>query len=174
METAAHAPHRFGPDTSTARNPQNSATDDYDNDYLFGPEPNPDISNIIEWVRVYKNPQTTPTRELGTPTATSGGFRQWAIPGVAIGRAWVYPSMHWEETERDWSALNEDQIWVDFNTATGDGSLIETGENSGLVTATENTTVKPGDRVAIAVKFTTWGWLCPVRHDNWPTHGDKV
>ena len=157
METAAHAPHRFGPDTSTSRNPQNSATDDYDNDYLFGPDPNPDISNIIEWVRVYKNPKTTPTRELGTPTQTSGPYRQWAIPGVAIGASWVYPSMHWEETERDWSALNEDEVWVDFNTATGDGSLIDTGENSGLVTATENTTVKRGDRVAIAVKFTTWG-----------------
>ena len=154
METAAHAPHRFGPDESTTASPQNG---DYDNDYLFGPEPNPDISNIIEWVRVYKNPKTTPTSELGTPTATSGPYRQWAIPGVAIGATWPYPSMHWEETERDWSILNADEVWVDFNTATGDGSLIDTGENSGLVTATENTTVKPGDRVAIAVKFTTWG-----------------
>ena len=154
METAAHAPHRFGPDESTTASPQNG---DYDNDYLFGPEPNPDISNIIEWVRVYKNPKTTPTRELGTPTATSGPYRQWAIPGVAIGATWPYPSMHWEETESDWSILNADEVWVDFNTATGDGSLIDTGENSGLVTATENTTVKPRDRVAIAVKFTTWG-----------------
>ena len=153
METEAHAPHRFGPDESTSAT-QHS---DYDNDYLFGPDPNPDISNIIEWVRVYKNPKTTPTSELGTPTADSGGFRQWAIPGVAIGAAWPYPSMHWEETERGWSALNADEVWVDFNTATGDGSLIDTGENSGLVTATENTTVKPRDRVAIAVKFTTWG-----------------
>ena len=154
METAAHAPHRFGPDESTTASPQNG---DYDNDYLFGPDPNPDISNIIEWVRVYKNPKTTPTSELGTPTATSGPYRQWAIPGVAIGATWPYPSMHWEETERDWSILNADEVWVDFNTETGDGSLIDTGENSGLVTATENTTVKPGDRVAIAVKFTTWG-----------------
>ncbi len=156
METEAHAPHRFGPDESTSAT-QHS---DYDNDYLFGPDPNPDISNIIEWVRVYKNPKTTPTSELGTPTADSGGFRQWAIPGVAIGAAWPYPSMHWEETERGWSALNADEVWVDFNTATGDGSLLEDPEKpgeSGLVTATENTTVKLRDRVAIAVKFTTWG-----------------
>ncbi|RKU36817.1 hypothetical protein C6495_02725 [Candidatus Poribacteria bacterium] len=157
METAAHAPHRFDADKSTTRNPQNSATNDFDNDYIFGPDPNPDISNIIEWVRVYKNPKTTPTRELGSPTQTSGRFRRWAMPGVAIGSSWILPSMHWEETESDWSALNEGEVWVDFNTATGDGSLIDTGENSGLVTATENTTVTVNDRVAIAVKFTTFG-----------------
>ena len=155
METTAHAPHRFGPDQSTI---VVSASDDYGNDYLFGPEPNPDISNIIEWVRVYKNPKTTFTRELGTPVG-SGRLRAWTIPDVAIGIVplTVYPSLHWEEADFEWSALNEDEVWVNFNTATEDGSLIDTGENSGLVTATENTTVKRGDRVAIAVKFTTWG-----------------
>ena len=158
METAAHAPHRFNSDTSTTRNSQNSATNDYDNDYIFGPDPNPDISNIIEWVRVYKNPKTTFTRELGTPVG-SGRLRAWTIPDVAIGIVplTVYPSLHWEEADLEWSALNEDEVWVNFNTATEDGSLIDTGENSGLVTATENTTVTVNDRVAIAVKFTTWG-----------------
>ena len=55
-----------------------------------------------------------------------------------------------------WNPDN-DAIWVDFDSRDEGGALIDTGENSGLVTATENTTVQPGDRVAIAVNFTTWG-----------------
>ena len=55
-----------------------------------------------------------------------------------------------------WNPDN-DAIWVDFDSRDEGGALIDTGENSGLVTETENTTVVPGDRVAIAVNFTTWG-----------------
>ena len=54
---------------------------------------------------------------------------------------------------------HDNAIWVHFDSADDGGALIDTGENSGLVTETENTTVKPGDRVAIAVNFTTWGGL---------------
>ena len=72
---------------------------------------------------------------------------------METGNSHLMPSLHWEE--REW--IPETAIWVDFNTQTGDGGLIDTGPNSGLVTATENTTVVPGDRVAIAVNITTWG-----------------
>ena len=59
-------------------------------------------------------------------------------------------------------ALGPDEVWVNFVSADDGGALIDTGENSGLVTETENTMVKPGDRVAIAVNFNTWnGWARP-------------
>ncbi len=70
----------------------------------------------------------------------------------------MQPSVHWESYDPMWD--HQGGIWVDFNTETGDGSLLEDPEKpgeSGLVTAYKNTTVKPGDRVAIAVKFTSWG-----------------
>ena len=118
-----------------------------------------DLSDVINWVRVYKNPKATPTSELGPPTGTFRNIRQWRMPGVVTGATWLRPPIHWEENEPGWNALGPDEVWVNLNTEPGDdyGSLIDTGENSGLVTATENTTVKPKDRVAIAVNFNTWG-----------------
>ena len=119
-----------------------------------------DSFDVINWVRVYKNPKVTRTSELGAPAASFGSIRQWDIPGVVTGNSWIRPSLHWEENVPGWDALGDDEVWVNFNTETGDGSLLEDpakpGE-SGLVTATENTTVKRGDRVAIAVNFNTWG-----------------
>ena len=118
-----------------------------------------DLSECINWVRVYKNPKATPTSELGPPTGTFRNIRQWRMPGVVTGATWLRPSIHWEEIEPGWDALGRGEVWVNLNTEPGDdyGSLIDTGENSGLVTATENTTVKRDDRVAIAVNFNTWG-----------------
>ena len=118
-----------------------------------------DLSECINWVRVYKNPKATPTSELGPPTGTFQNIRQWRMPGVVTGATWLRPSIHWEEIEPGWDALGRGEVWVNLNTEPGDdyGSLIDTGENSGLVTATENTTVKRDDRVAIAVNFNTWG-----------------
>ncbi len=118
-----------------------------------------DLSDVINWVRVYKNPKATPTSELGPPSSTFRNIRQWRIPGVVTGPTWLRPPIHWEEIEPGWNALGPDEVWVNLNTEPGDdyGSLIDTGENSGLVTATENTTVKRDDRVAIAVNFNTWG-----------------
>ena len=69
------------------------------------------------------------------------------------------PSLHWEELEPGWDARGPDEVWVDFDSADDGGALIDTGPNSGLVTATENTTVQPGDRVAIAVNFNSWGGI---------------
>ena len=123
----------------------------------FHNEPPRDLSDVIHWVRVYKNPKTTRTSELGTHTAASGNLRQWNVPGVETGPSWVMSSLTWEQLEPGWDARGPDEVWVHFVSADDGGALIDTGENSGLVTADKNTTVKPGDRVAIAVNFTSWG-----------------
>ena len=108
---------------------------------LYANKPPQDPADIINWVRVYKNPKTSPA------TVTRN---------VATGASALSPSLHWEENVPGWRA--DQAIWVDFNTI--DGSLSPDPEKdddeTGLVTATENTTVKPGDRVAIAVNITTW------------------
>ena len=121
-----------------------------------------DLSDVINWVRVYKNPKTTPATELtelfytGVTWRIGQAIRQ--MPNVATGNSILLPSQFWEEYDSMWNSDNA--IWVDFDTVNGDGSLFEDpakeGE-SGLVTADKNTTVKVGDRVAIAVNFTTWG-----------------
>ena len=125
-----------------------------------------DLSDVINWVRVYKNPKTTLPGDI-PGSSRSQAFRDGparktytfrTIPGVATGESTLQPSVHWESYDPMWD--HQGDIWVDFNTETGDGSLLEDPEKpgeSGLVTATENTTVKDGDRVAIAVKFTSWG-----------------
>ena len=113
----------------------------------------------INWVRVYKNPKTSPATEftvIGNLFNLPGNPLH-QVPGVETGASILLPSLHWEETEPMWH--HDNAIWVHFDSADDGGALIDTGENSGLVTETENTTVKPGDRVAIAVNFTTWGGL---------------
>ena len=110
---------------------------------LYSNKPPLDPADIINWVRVYKNPKTSPATVTGN---------------VATGASALSPSQHWEEEVPGWTAAQA--IWVDFNTMSGDGSLLPDPEKdddeTGRVTATENTTVKPGDRVAIAVNITTW------------------
>ena len=132
--------------------------------HTYANKPPQDPSEIINWVRVYKNPKTTPATDLTeefhpqVPRRLSAKFPFWQVPNVATGPAYLRPSLHWEEADPMW--IPETAIWVDFNTMSGDGSLLpdpaKDGE-SGLVTADKNTTVKPGDRVAIAVNITTWG-----------------
>ena len=111
---------------------------------LYNNQPPLDPADIINWVRVYKNPKTSPATVTGN---------------VATGVSALAPSLHWEENVPGWRA--DQAIWVDFNTMSGDGSLSpdpdKDDSETGLVTADKNTTVKPGDRVAIAVNITTWG-----------------
>ena len=156
METEAHTKHRTA--TIPAADIQNKGFARARSDLIaagaagFTTDP-PDLSNVINWVRVYKNPKTTPA-----PVTGNAGHSLRTLPGVVTGSSYLMPTLHWEDTIPGWSS--DTVVWVNFNTVTGDGSLFEdtakVGE-SGLVTATENTTVKPGDRVAIAVNFTTWG-----------------
>ena len=111
----------------------------------------------IEWIRIYKNPKTTPLAELqrvGTyqkdgidtsPVITPSNFPN--------RRARLLPSL-WKEYEpilegtTPLASVEDTYFWVDIATS---GGLIDTGDNSGLVTATENNTVVPGDIVAIAI-----------------------
>ena len=156
METAAHTKHRTA--TIPAADIQNKGFARARSDLIaagaagFATDP-PDLSNVINWVRVYKNPKTTPATVTGNT-----GHSLRTLPGVVTGSSYLMPTLHWEDTIPGWSS--DTTVWVNFDTVDGDGSLFEDtakeGE-SGLVTATENTTVKPGDRVAIAVNFTTWG-----------------
>ncbi len=164
IETAAHAPHieQAIRDADYGNKAFADVLRDLDSSKFAAPPPWDDLFDCINWVRVYKNPKTTPTSELGAPTATSGNLRQWNFPGVETGPSWAMPSLHWEEKEPGWDALGPDEVWVNFDSADDGGALIDTGPNSGLVTATENTTVQRGDRVAIAVNFNTWGgWGSP-------------
>ena len=151
METAAHAPHIEQPirDSDYGNKAFADVLRDLDPSKHAAPPPWADLFDCINWVRVYKNPKTSPATVTGN---------------VATGVGELLPSLQWEEVVPGWSADTE--IWVDFNTMSGDGSLLpdpaKDDSETGLVTATENTTVKRGDRVAIAVNFNTWGgWGAP-------------
>ena len=154
METAAHTLHRIDKHYEAPQNRVDEDTFDYDDPSHV------DFANVIEWVRVYKNPRTTLGSELPSPgnVFNQAGYPVRRAPGVATGLSYLLPSQHGEDLDPMWNP--QTAIWVDFDVVDGDGSLFEDpakeGE-SGLVTADKNTTVKPGDRVAIAVKFTSWG-----------------
>ena len=130
----------------------------------------------IQWIRIYKNPKTTPLAKLkdegdylyGNPARTVNdiilpkGFEVPVDDQVRGRRARVFPSLWTEykeilDDELKLDTLGDDEyFWVDIDPNPGlsdatSGELIDTGENSGLVTATENTTVVPGDIVAIAI-----------------------
>ena len=117
----------------------------------------------IEWIRVYKNPKTTPLADLQrVGTYHRDGTDTNPVitpPGFPNRRARLFPSL-WKEYEKvlplngrpaetQLASVEDTYFWVDIDPTSG--GLIDTGDNSGLVTATENTTVVPGDRVAIAI-----------------------
>ena len=126
----------------------------------------------IEWIRVYKNPKTTP---MGDPnlkviddykkdsTVTN---RIITAPGFPNRRARLFPSLwkHYEAIlDGDTTLAAEEAkgnfFWVDIDPGSGPSDPMSGGlladkskpGSSGLVTATEHTTVVPGDIVAIAI-----------------------
>ena len=125
----------------------------------------------IQWIRIYKNPKTTP---LGDSALNYGGLYKWrditmltdrsndyivnhVINPIGNRRARLFPSL-WTEYNQlvtrkvTLDAVDDDYFWVDIDPTSGE--LIEDPDqrdNSGLVTATENTRVVPGDIVAIAI-----------------------
>ena len=115
----------------------------------------------IQWIRIYKNPKTTPLAELTivsdykkVNTTTNHVITP---PGFPKRRARLFPSL-WKEYEeildRDTTLAEEEAnyFWVDIHPANGE--LYPDPEkpgNSGLVTDSEHTTVVPGDTVAIAI-----------------------
>ena len=171
METAAHLPHIKKSITNAdyGNKAFSQVLRDLDSSYHHAAPPWDDLFDCINWVRVYKNPKTTPATDLteeryinpalGAPPPgirLNADFPNWRVPNVETGPSSLMPSLHWETIDPMWNPDN-DAIWVDFDSADDGGALIDTGPNSGLVTADKNTTVKPGDRVAIAVNFNTWG-----------------
>ena len=119
----------------------------------------------IEWIRVYKNPKTTPLEDpklevidayKKDSTVTN---RIITAPGFPNRRARLFPSLwkHYEAILDGDTTLTAEEdkgnyFWVDIHPDTGE--LLEDRSkpgNSGLVTDSEHTTVVPGDIVAIAI-----------------------
>ena len=130
----------------------------------------------IQWIRIYKNPKTTklgePTKPGGPVLQQVGTYHREGIdtnpvvtpPGFESRRARLFPSF-WKDYEPLWKAPAQlasgpdTYFWVNIEPGTGPsdptsgGLLVDPNKpgNSGLVTATENNTVVPGDIVAIAI-----------------------
>ena len=116
----------------------------------------------IEWIRIYKNPKTTKLADLPARTVAMKRYKKGSVdtnpiitpPGFSYRPARLFPSL-WTQYKDIFdgtptlAAAENNYFWVDIDPTSGE--LIDTGDNSGLVTATENRTVLPGDIVAIAI-----------------------
>ena len=121
----------------------------------YNPAPDPLPSDIIQWIRVYKNPKRVSVtgsdiERIATVFNSTAPVLSFEDYGISLTTQLLPSYNAWEVN------LNDSNLfWVQFK-PTDDpddpGGLIDTGENSGLVTATENTTVKVGDMIAIAVR----------------------
>ena len=117
------------------------------------------LSDMIQWIRVYKNPERVDKSDLqpagdafSHPIFTFDGF------GIPI-TTFLYPSNRGPNYDAT-AAQNPNIKWVKFNPTNhpdDPGGLIDTGENSGRVTATENTSVGVDDIVAIAIRVKDFG-----------------
>ena len=128
----------------------------------------------IEWIRIYKNPRTTKLAKLQEDGEVVGNYdrRAWWTTNRSedilvnrvitpsdfpTRRARIFPSLYadYEKLVKGEVTLDEvddDYFWVNINPKNGE--LLPDDDkpgNSGLVTATENNTVVPGDIVAIAI-----------------------
>ena len=159
MQTAAHT--QIG-DINQRHSGQREGRGTWQPGHLTGPNPIP--QEIINWIRVYKNPEivrVAPDGELSSnaPANLLFTFSGEPLPvydfsayDLAVKYGYLRPSYYGE--------TGQDVYWVKFDS---DGDLFEDPAkegNSGLVTATENTSVGIGDIVAIAVNITSWGGTC--------------
>ena len=143
MQTAAH---------------ESWGTIERDTDEHYGRLPRTPFSDMIQWIRVYKNPKIVPRGEIQFGPNNFGHllftFDKFDITGL---RAPLNPSFRGPDYDE---ADDENLFWVQFhptNHPDDPGGLIDTGENSGLVTATENTSVAVDDMVAIAIRVKDMG-----------------
>ena len=132
----------------------------------------------IQWIRIYKNPKTMKLAKLQEDGAVVGTYHRdngpdtnpvVTPPDFEKRRARLFPSF-WKDYEKLWPSNGlpaqtqlatevDNYFWVNIEPGGGpgdptSGGLLEDPNkpgNSGLVTATENTTVVPGDIVAIAI-----------------------
>ena len=147
MQTSAHRGNGIA-------NPQAGG----DHRYLNAPDtPLPDI---IQWIRVYKNPEIVHRTDLSDQE--QAGTYEWRpvfrfdALGIPI-TSQLNPSFLGPDYNR---AEDTKLFWVKFkptNDADDPGGLFDTGDNSGLVTATENTAVGVDDIVAIAIRVKDLG-----------------
>ena len=108
-------------------------------------------NDIINWIRVYKNPETV-SREKLTRPGTFAGLSVYDFS--AFGIDWLVTYLQPSEY---FSQHPQELFWVRFDATTGELFEEADNPNSGRVTATEHTSVAVGDLVAIAVNITTWG-----------------
>ena len=110
----------------------------------------------INWIRVHKNPKITPATELTSlarktfwPLTDHRPVYDFTSKGFQNRNTLLLPSrgVRYNDMEENWGS--EAPFWVDFDPVTG--ALPEPGPNGGLITATENTVARVGDRVAIAI-----------------------
>ena len=121
----------------------------------YSPAPDPLPSDIIQWIRVYKNPKIVSVtgsdiERIATVFNSSSPVLSFEHYGISLTTQLLPSYNAWEVNLAD-----PNLFWVQFKPTDhpdDPGGLIDTGENSGLVTATENTTVKVGDMIAIAVR----------------------
>ena len=120
-----------------------------------GRKPHTPLSDIIQWIRIYKNPEMVDKSQL-QPAGYYFGYPLFTFEEFGI-TTFIFPSSYGPDYSAT-DAQNPDIKWVKFDGETGDLFEDETrpGE-SGLVTATENTSVKVGDRVAIAIRVKDLG-----------------
>ena len=121
----------------------------------YNPAPDPLPSDIIQWIRVYKNPKRVSVtgsdiERIATVFNSTAPVLSFEDYGISLTTQLLPSYNAWEVN------LNDPNLfWVQFK-PTDDpddpGGLIDTGENSGLVTATENTSVAVGEIIAIAVR----------------------
>ena len=123
-----------------------------DNDEHRGELPPRPLSDMIQWIRIYKNPETVPKSQL-QPDGDFASFPLFTFDTFGIPlTTFLYPSNRGPDYNAT-AAQNPDIFWVKFDGETGYLFEDETrpGE-SGLVTATENTSVAVDDIVAIAIR----------------------
>ena len=140
-----------------------------------GPVLTKPLSDIIQWIRIYKNPKIVPRSQLDETGEYFNDVRLFRFDEFGITEllaplnAPTFPSPYYNLREHDQANpdydLSPDDVelyWVQFhptNHPDDPGGLIDIGDNSGLVTATDNTSVKVGDRVAIAIRVKDLGQL---------------
>ena len=115
------------------------------------------FSDIIQWIRIYKNPEMVAKSQLQDGGAYYG-FPLFTFEEVGL-TTFLYPSSYGPGYSAA-DAQSPKIKWVKFHPADhpdDPGGLIDKGDNSGLVTATENTSVKVGDIVAIAIRVKDLG-----------------
>ena len=124
-----------------------------------GRKPHTPLSDIIQWIRIYKNPEMVDKSQL-QPAGTSFGHPVFMFDAFDIPiTTFLYPSSRGPNYNAT-AAQSPNIKWVKFNPTNhpdDPGGLIDTGENSGRVTATENTSIAVGDTVAIAIRVKDFG-----------------